>query len=122
MIRRRLRVVPLGLAIATLGSLLVPGCGPSRRDTPFTEPLRASSEEVRRGEVAFMQNCHQCHPHGGAGLGPAINNKPLPKWLIRTQIRQGLGAMPAFDQHRVSDDDARAIAEYLKALRSLRGS
>jgi mono/diheme cytochrome c family protein len=95
------------------------GCGPSRRDEPFTEPLRASNAEVSRGEVAFMRHCHMCHPGGGAGLGPAINDKPLPGWLIRTQIRKGLGEMPAFDEHRVSDAEARAIVAYLKALRGL---
>jgi mono/diheme cytochrome c family protein len=61
-----------------------------------------------------MINCHQCHPGGGGGLAPSINDKPLPEGLIKTQIRQGLGAMPAFTEKHLSDadvDGGRALSE-----------
>jgi mono/diheme cytochrome c family protein len=54
-----------------------------------------------------------------AGLGPALNNKPLPGFAIRYQIRNGMGAMPAFDEEKISDKEAKNIVAYLKALRKL---
>ncbi|MDC4226474.1 MAG: cytochrome c [Candidatus Manganitrophus sp.] len=57
-------------------------------------------------------------PEGEAGLGPALNNKPLPGWMIRFQVRHGLGAMPAFSEKEISDrelDDL--VIAYLKAFR-----
>lgn len=54
---------------------------------------------------------------GGAGLGPAINNKPLPGWLIRFQVRHGFGAMPAFSEKEISDGELNDVVAYLKALR-----
>ncbi len=64
-----------------------------------------------------MKQCSQCHPGGEAGLGPAINNKPLPGFLINLQVRQGFGAMPAFSKGRVTDDELADVIAYLKALR-----
>lgn len=53
-----------------------------------------------------------------AGLGPAINDKPLPGWLIKTQVRQGLGAMPSFDESELSETDLDALVAYLAALKN----
>jgi mono/diheme cytochrome c family protein len=75
--------------------------------------------EVQLGERVFDANCSQCHPGGTGGLGPAINNKPLPGWLIEFQIRHGLGAMPAFSSEEVSDEEMDAVVKYLKWLRGL---
>jgi mono/diheme cytochrome c family protein len=76
-------------------------------------PMGASA---LRGEVVFMQRCHKCHPHGEAGLGPAINGKPLPGWLMRIQIRHGLGMMPSFGDDLIGDAQMEDLLEYL-ALR-----
>jgi mono/diheme cytochrome c family protein len=64
-----------------------------------------------------MTSCHQCHPGGMAGLGPAINNKPLPGFLIKMQSRAGLGAMPGFSSSELSEEELDAVVAYLKALR-----
>lgn len=105
-----------------LASLLilvgVLGCGRQQRGEPSKPDFRAPSPEVARGEVLFRKFCYQCHPNGAGGLGPAINNKPLPEVAIRTQIRKGVGAMPAFDDSWLSDADVAAIAEYVQALRA----
>ena len=50
-------------------------------------------------------------------MSPKFNEKPLPKFLMRYQIRHGLGAMPAFPPERLSDQDVHDIVEYLVALR-----
>lgn len=103
------------LVIVTL-SLILAGCGSARRGLPLTGPMELN-EEQQAGQVAFMRVCHQCHPNGAGGLGPAINNKPLPGWLIAFQIRHGLGAMPAFSDEVVSDREVEQIVAYLKKLR-----
>ena len=68
-----LGIVPLAL----LAAVLLMGCGSSRRGEPFVGPLALES-----------------HPGGEAGVGPAFTNKPLPMFLVRAQVRYGLGAMP----------------------------
>ena len=64
-----------------------------------------------------MHYRNQCHPEGGGGLGPSLNNKHLPKFVIKTQVRLGLGVMPAFVIQRLSPDQLDDLADYLIALR-----
>lgn len=75
------------------------------------------NETVALGRQVFDRNCSQCHPGGASGLAPAINNKPLPQWTIKLQVRHGLGAMPAFSDREISDEQLDAVAEYLVWLR-----
>ncbi len=100
------------------GSLMFAACGPARRDEPVKGAVRIPDAQTARGREAYMTHCNRCHPGGTAGLGPAINDKPLPEFLIKTQIRAGLGAMPAFGPERISDADVNAIIAYLKMIRS----
>jgi mono/diheme cytochrome c family protein len=66
---------------------------------------------------APFQHCHQCHPHGQGGLGPAIVNKPLPEFLMKFQVRHGLGTMPSFGAEKISSEDLDALMSYIKAVR-----
>jgi mono/diheme cytochrome c family protein len=106
-----------------LGSLILScwfvalACGSPKRDEPDKPAFAPANETIARGEQIFKKQCDYCHPGGGAGLGPALNNKPAPGFAIRFQIRHGLGAMPAFDSATISNSDVRAIADYLVALR-----
>ena len=100
--------------------ILLIGCGPERRDEPLTEPLTSDDPRVALGHRVYSQHCHQCHPGGAAGLGPPINDKPLPVTLIKTQVRQGHGHMPKFSEEEISDEELEAIRYYLKGLRALR--
>jgi mono/diheme cytochrome c family protein len=105
------------LAPLALVSALCVACGSGRRSEPLIGPLRPASTEQLRGELVFFRQCHKCHPGGDAGLGPAINNKPLPEAAIKLQVRTGVGAMPAFDDQRISDEDLDALVGYLEVLR-----
>jgi mono/diheme cytochrome c family protein len=98
-------------------SLLWQACGSARRSEPLVGPLPLASPAVARGQQVFMVHCYQCHPGGDAGLGPAINDKPLPGFMIRLQVRSGLGAMPAFSEQDISRDELGDLVLYLKALR-----
>ena len=112
---------PPSMAAACLFAavLLLTGCGPERRDEPLAGPLSSDDPRVALGHRVFSQHCHQCHPGGAAGLAPSINDKPLPVNLMKTQVRKGLGLMPAFSEQEISDEQLDAVIRYLKALRTL---
>lgn len=80
--------------------------------------ITSASADVTRGQRVFMENCHQCHPGGEGGLGPAINNKPLPGFMIKLQVRAGVGAMPAFSADAIAPDELDTLIAYLRALRA----
>lgn len=93
------------------------GCGMQRKEEPLLGSKPVPQGRVAAGQVAFMHACYQCHPGGAAGLGPALNNKPLPAAAIRTQVRLGAGAMPSFPKERLSDEELDGIVEYVQWLR-----
>jgi mono/diheme cytochrome c family protein len=105
------------LALVSSGALLALTACSARRGEPIAGPLRDTSPAVLRGEVEFDQHCSYCHPGGENGLAPAINNKPLPGFLIKFQVRHGAGAMPAFSGRELPPEELDAIVRYLKALR-----
>jgi mono/diheme cytochrome c family protein len=98
---------------------LLSGCGMQRKEEPLLGAKPVPQGRIAEGQVAFMHACYQCHPGGAAGLGPAINNKPLPRTLIKTQVRIGGGAMPAFPKERLPDEQLDEIVDYIEWLRSL---
>lgn len=105
-------------AVIVLFVLIMTACS-ARKGVPYTEPLAAGSKEVQQGKILFYEYCHSCHPNGTAGLGPALNDKPLPGFAIRFQIRNGVGVMPAFSEEVISDEESKKIVSFLKALRKL---
>lgn len=107
------------IAAVVLALASAVACGSARRGIPVAGEHQFTDDQVVRGERAYMQYCHQCHPTGETGLAPAINNKPLPRALIRFQVRQGLGAMPAFPERVISDEELEEIIDYLFALRNV---
>ncbi len=101
----------IGLAI--LSSV---ACGSARRSEPLVGAPRLTAEQ-QRGQVLFHKFCHQCHPYGEGGLGPAINSNPAPMAAFRLQVRDGLGAMPAFSDTIIPDHDLDQLLSYVDALR-----
>lgn len=98
-------------------ALLLMSCGSARRSEPIKGAAPIVDAQTAHGRLVFMNSCNRCHPGGEAGLGPAINDKPLPEFLMKTQIRAGLGAMPSFPTSELSDGDVDAVIAYLKAIR-----
>jgi len=105
------------ILIVSLGALAA--CGTARRSPPAASTV-ADEPGLTAGRQVFLVHCHQCHPGGEAGLGPALNNKPLPGPLIRLQIRTGLGVMPAFNEDQISADEMDDLIAYLRSLRQNR--
>ncbi|MDB5050708.1 MAG: cytochrome [Fibrobacteres bacterium] len=112
--KTRVRIVLLSCA---LGSWFFFGCAAGRRSEPLRGSLDVSNPKVAHGQVVFMNQCDKCHPGGDAGLGPSLNNKPLPGFLLGFQARHGMGAMPAFDKEELPQTDLDDVVAYLKALR-----
>ncbi|MEW6612817.1 MAG: c-type cytochrome [Pseudomonadota bacterium] len=103
--------VLLGLALLQIG------CSTARRGEALGMPVALGTPAEARGQQVFMQHCQQCHPGGAGGLGPALNDKPLPGFMIRLQVRNGLGAMPAFSERQIAPAELDDLIAYLKALR-----
>lgn len=105
------------IGVLACGLFWLTGCGSARRGAPTGEPVEITRGYVEEGQQVFMAMCHQCHPRGRAGVGPALNNKPLPEFLIRLQVRQGFGAMPAFSEKMISDSELERLVAYMFRLR-----
>lgn len=117
--KRRTRDIVIVMILGLFVTLLLASCGSTRRGEPIAgRPLPLQSPHLQNGQKLYMEKCHLCHPGGEAGLGPALNNKRLPKFLIRFQVRHGLGAMPGFSSEDISDEQLDDILTYLKALRA----
>lgn len=98
--------------------LVTAACSSARRGEPVAGPLPLASEEIVRGRQAYLAFCDKCHPGGEAGLGVALNNKPLPSFLIAFQVRRGMGAMPSFPEEVLTDRQLDSLIGYMKALRA----
>ncbi len=108
-------IVPLAIAVG-----LAIACGPARRSEPLMGPLALSSD-AEEGRAAYMKYCNQCHPGGEAGLGPSLNDKALPTFLKKFQVRRGIGSMPSFSEEEIPDEELDDIMAYLEALRAHEG-
>jgi mono/diheme cytochrome c family protein len=93
--------------------ILLTGCS-LRIAPPAESEMKTLSGEVLKGKKVFMDNCSRCHPNGRGGLGPSIFDKPLPGFLIRFQVRNGLGTMPHFDKEHLTDEDLVNLITYIK--------
>jgi mono/diheme cytochrome c family protein len=105
------------LLLAAGLSLTLAACGSARRSEPIVGPLPLVSPQIAQGQIVFHRNCHQCHAQGEAALGPALNNFPAPGFLIKFQVRNGLGAMPAFPESKISPAELDALVAYMMAMR-----
>lgn len=112
-----MKCFPGRFAWSLVALALLAACGPAYRGEPIYGPLNPADSKTALGEQVFYANCHQCHPGGAGGLGFGINDKPLPGGLIKFQVRNGLGVMPAFSEERISDEQLDALVAYLYALR-----
>lgn len=105
---------------AGLAAAVALGACSARRSEPVTgvsPEARVDTEEEARGRLVFMQWCNQCHPHGQAGLGPALNSIPLPEIAVQAKVRNHLGTMPVFGSDEISDPELDDLFAYLVALR-----
>lgn len=103
--------------ILIFAAALTLGCSISKKEAYTVKPVAFSSEEVEEGRVLFHKFCNSCHPDATAGLGAPIVTTSIPGIAIQFQIRNGLGAMPAFSEEQISDEEVNKIVDYIQALR-----
>jgi glucose/arabinose dehydrogenase len=95
------------------------GTGPAgkyRRGEPIGRPVVLKTEKEAFGEVVYMKHCYHCHQGGEGGLGPALLQL-APGPIVRTQIRLGLGVMPAFSHAEIDFHEMNALIDYIRASR-----
>src|SRR5262245_17898636 len=100
----------LGFVAAVVAGTL--GCHTERQSEPLTAQRALDAEELR-GQRVFMRECNGCHPQGAGGLGPALNNKPVPAVAIKIQVRQGFGAMPSFSENEINPQELDALVAFM---------
>lgn len=111
----RVGIISLLLIIVFFGLRLSSCSAP--KTTLLAEEMEMPTKNLRQGRVLFNEYCATCHPGGMGGLGLAIINKPLPESLIRFQIRNGIGVMPAFNESMLTDEQVENISGYIVYLR-----
>jgi mono/diheme cytochrome c family protein len=111
------RSTSLPILSCAIAATLLASCGSPRRSEPLVGPFDTADASLQRGRVAYDRHCYKCHAEGEGALGPGMNQLPLPKGLMRMQVRIGLGTMPGFSEKELSDSELDDILDYLVALR-----
>jgi mono/diheme cytochrome c family protein len=109
-------MISLGLVAGCTTSGLCP-CSDARRPNVIPDEQLRNNPRLAEGQRIFMDHCNQCHVGGAAGLGPSLNDKRLPNWFMRVQVRRGLGAMPAYSPETISDGQLDDVVSYIRYLR-----
>lgn len=71
----------------------------------------------RAPEKVFADTCAYCHGHyiaPGMSVIRDIRGRSLPPALIKTYVRNGIGAMPAFRFTEISDAELEALAKWIE--------
>lgn len=105
--------------------LLAGGAAIAQGPPPPPKPTTLSSRPgASGGEALYLEHCASCHAPNGMGTGllarrvqpPLLEARDnLPAAYVVVAARQGVGNMPAIPRGEVSDDELKAIAEYLAA-------
>jgi mono/diheme cytochrome c family protein len=108
-----------GVALVAGAAAIAQGPPPA----PKPEAL-ASRPGASGGEALYLEHCISCHGPNGMGTGllarrvqPALleARDNLPAQYVIIAARQGIGNMPSIPRGEVSDDELKAIADYLAA-------
>jgi mono/diheme cytochrome c family protein len=69
------------------------------------------------GKVPYERVCRVCHgPEGRGNQGPRLVPFEMEVDELLVRVREGGGEMPPISETRVSDDEVKQIAAYLKSL------
>lgn len=79
-----------------------------------------ASTDAEHGKSLFGTFCDDCHPNGGADVGPSLIEKPHSPAALRKQIREGSGKMKPFSEKRLSKDDMEAVLAYLDSIKAVK--
>lgn len=96
--RRLVLIVSLGLLVA---SCVAPSVAP----TPASEPAQ--------GQAVYAARCAACHDPG-ANKAPPLVGKAPELGRVEELVRRGNGKHPTYNSSVLSDDQIRALVEYLR--------
>ena len=114
-----MKKVLIAAALLAGGAAIAQGPPPAPKPTTLANRPGATG-----GEALYVEHCASCHAPNGMGTGllarrvqPALleARDNLPAAYVVVAARQGIGNMPAIPRGEVSDDELKAIAEYLAA-------
>ncbi|MFI5311956.1 MAG: c-type cytochrome [Gemmatimonadales bacterium] len=125
----------LTLAIVAAALAAVPARAQGPSDNPWVAPERAThkanpvpatTDAVKKGQMLFHRDCEQCHGKAGHGDGPqssSLNPKPadLASARVQTQadgaifwkISEGRGVMP---RATLGESEKWAVIDYIRTL------
>jgi len=124
--RSRIAVLLLALVIALGGAACGDDDDGTGTDTVTTETTTGettTTDETTTGETSFaagrtvfVANCGSCHTLSEAGttgtIGPSLDGASLPQDAVEEQVRNGGGAMPAFEGV-LSDEEIENVGAYV---------
>ncbi len=115
----------VGICIASalfVGVLGLSGCSQETTRSPENTPAKVDTPPASAsGEELFKRYCSSCHPNGGNVSDPQRtlfssalkrNHITTPDDIVRV-MRHPISRMIRFDEGTLSNQDARAIAEYV---------
>lgn len=95
------------VAAATLSGFALPASGQGM--------IAGAASPARPSEKIYASTCGHCHGHN---VGPVIRGRQLPPALVLALVRRGQGAMPAFRQTEISDQELKALAQWIQASKA----
>ena len=79
----------------------------------------AAGDDPPPGQVAYDRVCKVCHgPEAQGNAGPALVPFAMEDDELLAKVREGGGEMPPISANRLSDDEVKQIAAYLRSLSS----
>ncbi len=116
------RLIPIVVVALLLGLGGVACGGDDNGDGTVTTTEETTTDETTdettaaAGRDVFVANCGSCHTLSDAGtsgtIGPNLDQVGLSSAEVETQVRNGGGAMPAFEGE-LSDDEIAQVSEYV---------
>ena len=81
--------------------------------------IAEGQEKEPAGKAPYDRVCRVCHgPEAKGNQGPALVPFTMEVDELLIRVREGSGEMPPISVNRLSDDEVKEIAAYLKALSS----
>jgi len=93
--------------------LALSACGPGSESPKQSAKgkvtyLDKSSIPTDSAEMVFQQTCMSCH---ATGVGPAITGRNLPPEAVKSFVRNGNRAMPAFTESMIDNETLDRVAQ-----------
>lgn len=99
-----------GMGLACVAALAALGLA-----TAGCDAIAHATSTPRSPEQVYASTCGYCHGHN---VGPIILGENIPAETVTAFVRKGQGAMPAFRQTEISDQELKALSDWIEASRA----